>query len=182
MDADVDVFEFESMREIPNAVNKQPLNGNVIAPFVPCNLQVALAALNELQSNDGLRDGHTVMDLGCGDGRIIKLLDENYPQVNAIGIEYDELLVKYCNSNWPKLNIIQGDMFICDISGVDYFVLYLLPDGLKRISARFRGCIVVTIGYKIPNLDFYKQLKVAADDYQMGGSIQEEQNIYFYQF
>jgi hypothetical protein len=183
MDSDLDIFHYNidtttTTTLAPNLVNTRPLSDNIIAPFVPCHPSIALEALKILN----LKLGDTVMDLGSGDGRILQLLHTNFPQVNGIGVEFDELLVKYCHLNYKHLNVIKGDMFTCDLSGVGYFVLYLLPLGLKRIKHRFKDVVVATIQYSIPDVDYIVKKDIMVQDSQMGGSKSDYQSIYLYQF
>ena len=154
------------------------ITGPVIAPYVPCCLKVASKALDLLQ----LKQGDHVMDLGSGDGRLLQLCHQRYPFVKITGIEYDELLVKYCHEKYPHLNVIQGDLFQVDFSKTTHFILYLLPLGLEKLYKKFKDCIVVTIGYQIPSVQFIESISIEVQDHQMGGSKTSSQHCYKYIF
>ena len=54
-----------------------------------------------------IKSGSSVLDLGCGDGALLKHLRDQQ-QVRGIGLEIDEHNIENCLSN--NLNIIQSDM------------------------------------------------------------------------
>ncbi|MCK4704176.1 MAG: methyltransferase domain-containing protein, partial [Gammaproteobacteria bacterium] len=54
-----------------------------------------------------IKPGSSILDLGCGDGTLLKCLRE-HQQVRGIGLEIDEHNIETCLSN--NLNIIQSDL------------------------------------------------------------------------
>jgi SAM-dependent methyltransferase len=167
---------------ILTTVNSQPLEGTpFIAPFVPVNMNIAEAAVAfaQLQPND------IVMDLGCGDGRILALIQKSVQKV--IGVEYDIKLVEYARMKHPQIEIIHADMFDIDLDfyNVTCLILYLLPEGLSKLVPKLSRWIkmdfkVITIGYSIPNLSISETLEVEHKGSFMGGAESNKQKIFKY--
>ncbi|KAI8901720.1 hypothetical protein BC833DRAFT_576398 [Globomyces pollinis-pini] len=169
-------------------VNSIPLaNTPFIAPYVPVNLLVCEAAIKfaNIQSID------TLVDLGCGDARILAMALESIPSPkHVIGVEYDELLVAHCQAKHPAMEIIHADMFTIDLDSLNASVaiLYLLPTGLGKLSTLLFKWLnthvdrrVITIGYGIPNWIASNTLDVPMSEGGfMGGSENDLQTIFYY--
>ncbi|KAJ1558745.1 hypothetical protein HK096_005797 [Nowakowskiella sp. JEL0078] len=74
-------------------VNNRPLDGTeFVAPYVPCASQTIHAALDFA----GISEHDVLVDLGCGDGRILsKSLELSRPPKSVIGVELDPHLSRY---------------------------------------------------------------------------------------
>jgi len=74
-----------------------------------------------------------VLDLGCGDARILVLAAQKYGS-RGIGYEIDPDMFRASRGNVEKNNvadlvqIIQADIFTVDISKADVLPIYLLPE------------------------------------------------------
>ncbi|KAJ3343865.1 hypothetical protein HDU93_005148 [Gonapodya sp. JEL0774] len=126
-------------------VNLSPLDGTLfVAPFVPANPEVVEAAMDVA----GVRGNDVVVDLGCGDGRVlIAALRRSVRRV--LGVELDPQLVAIARSKIVqagfgpgkgqgigKAEIVEGDMFAFDIPpSATLVVLYLLPAGLEKLAS-----------------------------------------------
>ncbi|KAJ3223041.1 hypothetical protein HDU81_009450 [Chytriomyces hyalinus] len=138
-----------------------------IAPFVPCSVEIADAALHFAKVDDS----DVVGDLGCGDGRVLvqALTGLLRPPQRAVGIELDPSLVAHLREHVVtrfekgRLAIIESDMFKVDLEelGASVLVLYLLPDGLEKLKPQLASWFrngaagssrrrVVTIAFSIP--------------------------------
>jgi hypothetical protein len=174
------------MQILQTKVNSQPMeNTPFIAPFVPVNIQVCRNAIEfaALQQDDIL------VDLGCGDGRI--LVEASSRVRKAIGIEYDEFLVAHVQKEHPEIDIRHQDMFTVDLVdlGATVLILYLLPQGLGKLhnllsrwlsSNSSHRCI--TIGYSIPEWNVVKEEHVVSQGSFMGGTSSDHQSIYWYDY
>jgi predicted RNA methylase len=175
--------EIRENKTIQSIVNTLPLeNTRFIAPYVPISKSVAKHSIEiaNLTLND------TMIDLGCGDGRLLELALKYCN--NVIGVELDPLLIEYMRSNNPKYQIIESDMFSIDLIAlnVNVIILYLLPKGLEKLIPNLRkwiksgdGYRIVTAGYSIPGIKECNCSKVLPDDGFMGGA-NEPQSVYYY--
>jgi|SRR6185369_200916 len=76
--------------------------------------------INILFNNDSSRN--TVIDLGCGDGAIIKSIAAMFPESNCIGVDYIQ-----SNSSHNNLTLINGDILnfisVTDLSGCSLIIM-----------------------------------------------------------
>ena len=83
-----------------------------------------------------------VVDLGCGDARILVLAAQKYGS-RGIGYDIDPDMVRASRRNLEKNNvadlvqIIQADIFTVDISKADVLPIYLLPEMNLRLLPQF---------------------------------------------
>jgi len=83
-----------------------------------------------------------VIDLGCGDARILILAAQKYGS-RGIGYDIDPDMVRTSRRNVEKNNvvdlvqIIQADIFTVDISKADVLPIYLLPEINLRLLPQF---------------------------------------------
>lgn len=149
---------------IPLLVNKKPLDGTqFVAPFVPCPDEVLDWAFTQI--NDIIDpSSDTIMDLGCGDGRVLKKALQYVQRV--MGVELDCLLFDYAVRNLRDMGVqvtvhdscleweaadeadheskqalmLKGDIFEVDLCKVKptILVLFLLPAGLKKLEPSLR--------------------------------------------
>ena len=112
-------------------------------PFVPTNTKV-VAAMLKLAA---VKEGDTVYDLGCGDGRIVITAVKEFKAKRGLGIDFNPDRLKDCQKRMEdekltdeqkkKLTFKQGDVLKMkpeDFEGVDVVTLYLLPDVNKRLK------------------------------------------------
>ncbi len=112
-------------------------------PFVPTNTKVVEAMLKLA----AVKEGDTVYDLGCGDGRIVITAVKEFKAKRGLGIDFNPERLKDCQKRMEdekltdeqkkKLTFKQGDVLKMkpeDFEGVDVVTLYLLPDVNKRLK------------------------------------------------
>ncbi len=112
-------------------------------PFVPTNVKVVEAMLKLA----AVKEGDTVYDLGCGDGRIVITAVKEFKAKRGLGIDFNPERLKDCEARMKeekltaeqtkKLTFKQGDvlkMTEADFKGVDVVTLYLLPDVNRRLK------------------------------------------------
>jgi trans-aconitate methyltransferase len=61
----------------------------------------------------------TVIDLGCGDGRLTAELSDRLPRGRAIGLDADPDMVAFARRTFPRANLafVEGDVRTFDVSG-----------------------------------------------------------------
>ncbi|MEM2926825.1 MAG: methyltransferase domain-containing protein [Candidatus Bathyarchaeia archaeon] len=123
-------------------------------PFVPSPpevvrkmLELALPAKEEI-----------LMDLGCGDGRILLSAARDYG-CNAFGIEKNRALVELARRRASlakpgSVKVLWGDLFEADLSKAQVLTLYLTPESLRLLKPRLErnlsfGARVVSHDYRI---------------------------------
>ena len=90
----------------------------------------------------GTRADDFVVDLGSGDGRIVITAARKYG-ARGLGIELDDRLVQVSRDNARKAQVadraqfVQGDVLLTDFSKASVVTIYLLPDLMDQLQARF---------------------------------------------
>ncbi len=101
-----------------------------LAPYYPTPQLV----VDKMLQLGGLKAGERMFDLGSGDGRIVIMAAQKY-KANAIGVEFDESLVKQSMERIKSLGlsntarIIHGDLLLQNYESADLLTVYLLPVG-----------------------------------------------------
>jgi SAM-dependent methyltransferase len=116
-------------------------------PYVPTKQPVVEAMLKLA----AVKEGDTVYDLGCGDGRIVITAVGQFKAKRGLGLDFDPDRLKDCDASVQKaiedkkltkdqakkLTFKQGDVLKMtpeDFKEVDVVTLYLLPDVNKRLK------------------------------------------------
>jgi ubiquinone/menaquinone biosynthesis C-methylase UbiE len=126
-----------------------------LAPFVP---SPQLVVERMLEAAD-VKPGETVIDLGCGDGRILIAAARDF-NAKGIGVELSSDLVKQARDEVSKLGlsnrvtILQGDLLAADLKSADVVTLYLLTESNDRLRPILEkslrpGARVVSHDFKI---------------------------------
>lgn len=93
--------------------------------------------LKEIFSHVDINDGDSLIDIGCGMGRVLLYLANHY-NCDLAGVEYNEEPAKI-GAGWAeqydKVNIFQGDAFDLDVN--DYTVFYLFRPFLENTFEQF---------------------------------------------
>jgi SAM-dependent methyltransferase len=82
-----------------------------------------------------------VIDLGSGDGRNVIAAAKR--GARALGVEYNPDMVELSKRNAAtagvadRASFVQGDMYEADISKATVLALFLLPDNLTKLKAKF---------------------------------------------
>jgi predicted RNA methylase len=105
-------------------------------PFVPTPIEVVKKMI-ELANP---KPNELLIDLGCGDGRIIRYASKEYG-CKSIGIEINPLLINYANKKIieEKINnakIIYGDLFNYDFSKANILTLYLTSKAIEFLKPK----------------------------------------------
>ncbi len=108
---------------------QEPLfNPKKVVPYVATGPETVAAMLKLA----GVTKTDLVIDLGCGDGRIVIAAAKAYG-AHGIGVDIDPERIKEANENARKEGVAnlaefrQGDLFAADIRRATVVTLYLLP-------------------------------------------------------
>jgi hypothetical protein len=91
-------------------------------------------------------------DLGSGNGRLISLVADCYPELECIGIEYN--ITAYCHAkirnifSKNKVSYRRENFFKINLGDADVIYAYLYPPVMERLESKFakelrRGTVVI---------------------------------------
>ncbi len=129
------------------------------ALFIPTPYSSISKVLDEVEIKRGLK----VVDLGSGDGRILKELSKRF-DVEAIGYEINPILWLYSklkNLGNPKIKIKRADFLKENLSYADIVFCYLFPDIIQVLKGKFErelkpGSIIISFNFPFPSWKPYK--------------------------
>ncbi|MFH0853364.1 MAG: hypothetical protein V1853_03070 [bacterium] len=115
-------------------------------------------AVEWLAANLDLKAGEVVYDLGCGDGRILKALKKNYPDIRAIGYErgwWPFLLAKW-NTRGTGVEIRFANFYQADLSDGDVIFCFLIHSVMAKVKNNLQsqlkpGSQVYSFGFRFPD-------------------------------
>ena len=127
-----------------------------LAPFVPSRPEVVQRMLEISQV--GTQD--VVLDLGCGDGRIILSAVRDFKAKKAIGYEVRsdlcrQVVTDIANQNLQnRVILVNGDLMNADISEATVITLYLTTSGNERLKPKLssetnKGTRIVSHDFEI---------------------------------
>lgn len=131
------------------------------SPFVPSNRRT-LARMLEVAE---IRPGQKIVDLGCGDGRIVFRAEKEFGAV-ASGFEISIFVWSLAQINRIRKNakskIYRRDFFAADLSNVDIVFCYLLPEMMHKLSPKFKkelrpGAKIISAGFSLPGFRLLKK-------------------------
>jgi ubiquinone/menaquinone biosynthesis C-methylase UbiE len=122
---------------------KEKLKTEIEVPFVPTDEKVVTAMLKLAN----VKEGETVYDLGCGDGRIVITAVKQFKAGKGLGVDFNPERLADCKKRMDeekltddqkkKITFKQGDvlkMTAEDFKDVDVVTLYLLPSVNDRLQ------------------------------------------------
>lgn len=132
----------------------QPV-GQRMAPYVPSPQEIIDRMLEVAHA----RQGDMVIDLGCGDGRILVTAVQKF-QTKAVGIEIDPKIAAQASDTIVRLGlqnkarVVRADVFDVDLSQADVVTMYLTTSFNEKLRPKFEkslrpGTRVVSHDYGI---------------------------------
>ncbi|MEM2910330.1 MAG: class I SAM-dependent methyltransferase [Nitrososphaerota archaeon] len=114
---------------------------NPAIPFYPSPIDVVRLMLNVAEP----KEGQVLVDLGCGDGRVLVEAATNYGS-SVVGVESNPWLASYAYNKLlekgiKNFKIVKGDLFEFNFSSADIITLYLTHDALKILKPRLESYI-----------------------------------------
>ena len=104
-----------------------------------------------------MRADQTLVDLGCGDGRVLREAQKRYG-VHTIGYEINPvayLKARLFSFGPYNIKIKRENFWEADLSGADVVFCYLYPDVMKKLAAKLAadlkpGTVVVSSNFSLP--------------------------------
>lgn len=133
------------------------------SPYVPTRKK----AIYDILDRAKLKKGQLFIDLGCGDGRIVREA-VRYKHVKGIGIDINPMLIFWAKIK-AKLAHMKGvdfkveNIYQTDISKADVIYVFLLPQFLRKLKPRFekeakKGALVVSHGFLINGWEYEQMI------------------------
>jgi len=125
----------------------------ITVPFVPTPYEV----VKETLKIAGLKSNEYLLDLGCGDGRVLIIGAEDFG-AKAVGIETrSDLVLKAALSVMrahltDRVLIIQGDFFKLNLSFADVVFMYLLSSVNEKLRPKLES--ELKTGARVVSHDF----------------------------
>ena len=126
-----------------SADDKKDKDPEIVVVYVPTHEKVVTAMLKLAE----VKEGESVYDLGCGDGRIVITAVKDFKAKRGLGIDFNPVRLKDCaqrvkdekltEEQTKKLTFKQGDVLKMtpdDFKDVDVVTLYLYPEVNLRLK------------------------------------------------
>jgi SAM-dependent methyltransferase len=121
----------------------------------------------------GVKNTDVVVDLGCGDGRIVIAAAKKYG-CRAVGYEIDPKLVELSRANVVKeklvslVGILEGDIFKEDFSTANVVTVFLHPSLIEKLIPQFDklkpGCRIVSHQFDMPGVEPDRVITMKSND------------------
>jgi len=111
-----------------------------------------------------MEKGQLLVDLGCGDGRVLRQTSKNY-KVKAIGYEVNLLAylkAQALSIGQKQVEVRRKSFWSQNLAGADVIFCYLYPDVMRKLSAKLKaelkpGTLIVSCNFSVPG---FKPLRV----------------------
>ena len=147
------------------------------SPYVPSKTKQLLTLLAVIQPTKKTR----ILELGCGDGRFLRLAAKKY-RASGLGIDINPIVLLKAKiaSSLQKVRTVEfRNLNISDqpLEGFQLIYLFLMPKLLGQLAPRLKrdlrpSTLVISHGFKIPGCDRYITRTLLGDPF----------DFYFYRF
>jgi len=120
--------------------------------------------IEEILKEANLKKGKTFVELGCGDGRIVRTAVKHY-QVKGVGIDINPLLIFWAKiltrlsfrsrrHVGGKILFKTENIFATDLRKADYVYIFLMPKLIERLTLKMdkevkKGTIVISHAFPV---------------------------------
>ena len=127
------------------------------SPFVPSS-GVTVRRMVELAK---LQPHEHAVDLGCGDGRILRAAAATGVTATGYEISYLVWLIAWVRNLFSpyrqRMQLIRGNMYQANLKKADVVFCYLLPATMQRLEEKFLrelkpGARIVSAAFSLPNM------------------------------
>lgn len=124
------------------------------APYVPTSKK----HIDEILKKANLKKGQAFMELGSGDGRIVRRAVQVYG-VKGIGVDINSLLIILSKllasrQHLEEATFLNKNIFDVNFSNADCIYMFLMPETIKKLMPKMekeirKGTLVISHGFKI---------------------------------
>lgn len=161
------------------AVYQAPRKRIGYIPLPPHGVTAVVKAL-ALPSNSA----STLVDLGCGDGRVLEVALRDHQKLHGIGVEINPLVAFLARWRLHGLSgrsrIIRGDLLQTNLHQVTRVFTYLNHPTMAALEAKLerelpKGCQLVSCDFPLPTRKPTRTIKIG-ESWQLG------QRLYIYEY
>lgn len=124
------------------------------SPYVPTKKKELINFLKEAN----IKKGQVFLELGCGDGRVVRTAVGEYG-AKGIGIDVNPTLILWARLR-AKMAKVKGiefrveNLFKTDVSKADIIYLFLMPELLVKLEKKLKketkkGAVIISHGFKV---------------------------------
>lgn len=73
-----------------------------------------------------IKDNFKVLDLGCGNGRLLKVLAESGKKIDYLGIDFAENLISVAKAQWPGFDFQVADIEDVNLESNSFDLIFLV--------------------------------------------------------
>jgi len=91
-----------------------------------------------------IKDNFKILDLGCGNGRLLKSLEQADKKLNYLGVDFSEDLIAQARDNHPKAKFVVADMSDLSFEANTFDMVFMvasfhhLPTKAQRLELLFK--------------------------------------------
>ncbi|MCX7881331.1 MAG: class I SAM-dependent methyltransferase [Patescibacteria group bacterium] len=132
------------------------------SPFVGTNFKELELILKEAD----LKKNQRFYDLGCGDGRVVRMAVKKYGVI-GVGIDINPVLILMAKvltkiQKLKNVKFIKDEISMVNLNNADIVYIFLMPDLIKKISSQFKKqlkpkTLIISHGFEIPDFKNYLQ-------------------------
>lgn len=130
------------------------------APYVPTDQK----EIETILSNAQLKPHQQFLELGCGDGRVVRTAVARYNQQGR-GVDINTTLIWWARiqaklQNLSNITFVTEDVMKTDLSQVDVIYIFLFPKLVEKLHHTILhktkdNILIIAHGFKIPFLEPY---------------------------
>ena len=135
------------------------------SPFVKTKSRT----LDRVFKEANLKPNQLIIDLGCGDGKIVRTAAKHY-KLRGIGVDINPLLIYRAKimaklEHLSSVTFYRQNIFDADISEADVVYLFLLPRFLVKLRAKLKNetkkdVLIISHGFQIEDWSKYMIKKI----------------------
>jgi len=136
------------------------------APYVPTSQKDVKKILEEAQ----LKKNSTFLELGCGDGRIVRTAVQKYG-VKGLGVDINPIVLTFARmwtyfQKLKEIKFIQKNILNISFREYDTIYIFLMPEFIRKIEPKMSSeipqtSLVISHWFKIPGWDKYLRKTVS---------------------